>query len=802
MMRIYIFLGFILFFSYKNLFSQEGSIEGKVLDQRSQEPVAGVNLILSQPAGESGLRIALTTSNNGNFTIDNLPYGEYLLSASHIGYKTFQQEIQVNEDKQELVIELEERLVDLGEIVVSSLHQDKRMKNVSLPIEVIREEQAEQLAGFTPSECLETQPGVALKDDGTWAASINIRGLNEDRLVSLIDGNRIETATDIAAGLSMIDVSELERIEVIKGASSSLYGTGAMGGIVNFISKRGVFSDEPYVVGVVEAEYQSVNDYYGQKFAAEGGNDVAHFRLSGKIRNAESVKTPEGILPNSQFGDHNFSLNTGVKTFADHKLLFQFQRFSANNVGLPGGEPFPEQAKATYTDADRNMASIEYKIDKLLPSLEELSLKYFHQYIIRDVLLEPNVTQTNGNMRITPEKTLPTGKHKTNGVQLKTNWSLGQKHNITGGLDLWQRKLTTKRAKYITQEILDETGEPIDTNNLVVGEVPIPDSKFGSAGFFMQNDYYVFDNSLKISIGGRYDFIRVFNEETKDPEYLIRNESLVEPTPNQVVTFKEQTVYNTSWSADFGLLYHLSENIDLTMNAGRSFRSPSIEERYKYIDLGNVLRLGDPELKPEDGYSYDLGLRLWGQNFHLKANGFLNHFSNLVVEQPGTYVKEYQTGGYDTLPAFINENVDRAQIYGFDLQGMYSFAHNFVIQGNASFVRGKNTKNQTDLPLIPPFNGRLSGRYNQDRLGSVALVAVMYDTQDKVADNEETTSGYVLFNINMASEEIDLEYCKLRIFGGIKNIFNKAYRNHLSSNRGMMDLQPGRNIHLKMQLKF
>lgn len=801
-MRISILFIFVLLFPYKTLFPQQGSIEGKVLDERTKEPVAGVNIIFSRSEDEAGLQKALTTGNNGHFTIDNLPYGDYIILFSHVGYKNYQKKISVNRKKQELVIELDEMLVDLGEIVVSSLHQDKRMKNVSLPVEVIRDEQAEQLTSFTPSGLLETQPGIALKDDGTWATSINIRGLNEDRLVSLIDGNRIETATDIAAGLSMIDVTDLERVEVIKGASSSLYGTGAMGGIVNFISKKGEFSDKPYVIGVIEAEYQSVNDYYGQKFATEGGNDVAHFRLSGKIRNAGDVNTPKGILPNSQFADHNVSLNAGIKTFPDHALLFQYQRFSANDVGLPGGEPFPEQAKATYTDADRNMASIEYKIEKLLPSLNEFSLKYFHQYIFRDVMLEPNVTQTNGNMRITPEKTLPTGKHRTNGIQLKTNWSLGTRYNVTGGLDLWQRKLTSKRAKYVTQEILDETGEPIDTNNLVIGEIPIPDSKYGSAGFFLQNDYYAFDNRLKVSVGGRYDFIRVFNEETLDPEYFILNEALVEPTPNQVVTFKEQTVYNTSWSANFGLLYHLTENTGLTLNAGRSFRSPSIEERYKYIDLGNILRLGDPELKPEDGYSYDLGFRLWGQDFQLKANGFFNHFSNLVVEQPGTYVKEYNTGGYDTLPALINDNVDRARIYGFDLQGMYGFTPNFIIHGNASFVRGKNTKNHTDLPFIPPLNGRIGGRYHHDKLGSVMLVAIMYDKQDKIADNEETTNGYVLFDLNMSSEEIDFDYCKLKIFGGVKNLFNESYRNHLSSNRGVMDLQPGRNIYLKMQLKF
>ncbi|HBG54593.1 MAG TPA: hypothetical protein DDW70_10370, partial [Rikenellaceae bacterium] len=63
--------------------------------------------------------------------------------------------------------------------------------------------------------------------DGVWATNINVRGLSEDRLVILIDGNRVETATDLTASLSMVDVNDIEHVEVIKGAQSSLYGTGA-----------------------------------------------------------------------------------------------------------------------------------------------------------------------------------------------------------------------------------------------------------------------------------------------------------------------------------------------------------------------------------------------------------------------------------------------------------------------------------------------------------------------------------------------------------------------------------------------
>lgn len=781
--------------------AQEISIEGKVLNADNNQPVDGVNILLFKESDPSKIFIGDITNLKGKFILKELPPDDYILQATHIGYQAYQKKIDLDKDIA-LTIELQEQLIDLGEIVVSSLHQEKRVKQVSLPIEVMDNAEAEQLAGFSPSEILESQPGITMKDDGAWATSLNIRGMSEQRIVALADGNRIETATDIAGGLSMIDMSEIERVEIIKGASSSLYGTGAMGGVVNFISKKGKYSSQPYTKGIVQSAFQSVNEMYAQKFAVEGGNDRGHFRVSGKIRKAGDVKTPEGILPNSQFQDNQIALNTGIKTFENHQLNFQFQRFLAQDVGIPGGDPFPAPAKATYPEEKRNLISAEYKIQNLIPSLEELSLKYYHQYILRDVILEPNIVKQAGNMRVTPEKTLPTGKHNTDGLQLKTNWQFGENNQLIGGIDLWQRKLKTEREKYITREILDGTGTPVDTMNIVKGETPIPKSKFGSAGLFLQDEFFLFNNDLKITIGGRYDFIRVHNEKAVDPEYIIQNGTMIEDPPAQVITFPEKTVYNKSWSTNLGLLYSANDYLDFTLNAGRSFRSPSIEERYKYIDLGNMVRVGDPDLDPEEGYSFDAGFRVWKSKLNIKANGFLNTFSNLVVEQPGVYVKEYQTGTPDTLDALINENVDEARLYGFDMQFSYNPVKNWVLHGNAAFVRGRDTKNKDNLPLIPPLNGRFGVKHHFNHYGSIDLIAVLYDEQNKVADNEDITKGYALVDMRFESEPIHLGYGSLKVYGGVENLFDKAYRNHLSSNRGTLDLQPGRNFYLKVQLKF
>ena len=124
-------------------------------------------------------------------------------------------------------------LYRLGEIRVSSLRFQRLEREVAMPLVVVPGDLIPRQSSITLSDILANEPGLAVARDGIWSTSINIRGLGENRLVALVDGCRIETATDLAAGLSMIDPGEVERMEVIKGASSSIYGTGAMGGFLH-----------------------------------------------------------------------------------------------------------------------------------------------------------------------------------------------------------------------------------------------------------------------------------------------------------------------------------------------------------------------------------------------------------------------------------------------------------------------------------------------------------------------------------------------------------------------------------------
>lgn len=127
-----------------------------------------------------------------------------------------------------------------GEVEISSLRVNRRVKDVPQPMAVVGASNFLKLSSQTLSNVLGMEPGIAMGRDGAWSTTINIRGLGENRLVTLVDGHRVETATDLTASFSMIDVNDIERVEVIKGAQSSLYGTGAMGASSTSSPKRAI----------------------------------------------------------------------------------------------------------------------------------------------------------------------------------------------------------------------------------------------------------------------------------------------------------------------------------------------------------------------------------------------------------------------------------------------------------------------------------------------------------------------------------------------------------------------------------
>lgn len=783
-------------------FAQEGSIiYGTITDEKTGRGVAGIHVWLNETEDtvlSPDVKYFAVTSLNGEYRITNIQEGTYQFRVSGVGYSSVAKTVDVQASKEmKIDLVLRERILYLDGVTITSLRTDRFVRQSPFPTGVIRSEDVLRMPVLTMPDMMSYEPGVSLARDGIWATTVNIRGLSDQRIISLIDGCRIETATDLAGGLSMTDPSDIERVEVIKGAGSALYGSGAMGGVVNIITKDAYYNGVPYFSGTISTGYHHVNGLKLGSLNLYTGSRQWKLKLSGTWRDAGNTATPSGELANSQFSDNSLGFRLGIKTGANKEFTLNGQRFYASDVGLPGGKVFGTTAVVKYPKEERDLVSASYAVHYLLPALKTLSLKYYVQYILRDTRADvgDSISAT------------PTGKHLTNGIQVLSEWEFSDRHQLTAGMEAWQRILRTERENRRYFWIRNSEGVIVDTNTVIRGEIPIPESSFLDAGFFAQDEFSLIPGKLKLLSGGRIDGITVRNSEGVDPLFIITNGVRNDNPAGQKIIFRSHKAQEFTWSIHSGLLYTLTGNAELAVNLARSFRAPSLEERFKYIMLpSGKVRLGNPDLKSEEGWFADGGFRLWGQKFTVRVNCFVNRLNDLVVEKPGFFLYSFTSTpeDVDTIPALVNSNVSKALLYGSDGSLTWNPAGTLIIYGKYAWVRGKDLSDSvaTNLPQIAPLNGEAGLRYQFRKTGTIEFAVQMAAKQDQVAAGERTTGGYAIYNAGFSSVPLPVGRMNAELAFGVQNIFNRSYRNHLATNRGIVKDEPGRNIYVRLLVRF
>ncbi|MDP4115915.1 MAG: TonB-dependent receptor, partial [Bacteroidota bacterium] len=742
-----------------NVYAQTGSLHGTINDSSNKAPITDATIQLADKY--------ITTSNTlGYFSFGNIPSGSYILKVSRIGYNSESLNVTVTNDNKHIEIILKPDNVKLDEVIITSSKYEKNINELPYSASLVTKEEIGNNPAMTISDILKNEPGISILSDGVWGTDVSIRGMNRSNIVTLVDGNRIETATDISARLSMIDLNDIERIEVIKGSASALYGSGASGGVVNLITKTGGYRNDFSIQGTVLSAFNSVNNYFSNGINLLAGSTNWFGKVSGTFRKAQNVKTPQGELQNSQFEDNSLSAFLQYRPFEHNEIKLNYQQFKATNVGIPGAYPlFPSTATIRYPEEKRQLFSAEYIMTFENTILSKLSAKYFHQYIFRDVENIPhtvqNVAAANGQppKRVSVLQINPSAKHNIDGVQSQADFIIDN-HYLIAGVDIWRRKYSGERFKQQKIEVLNAAKDTVkSTSYKTIYEKPLPDATFNSTGVFAQDEIKLFNNKLSVTIGGRFDYIFIRNNDIINPIYEITNGKINYAPAGQILYWKASTAKNNSYVYNLGLVYSLLEDLNISFNASRSFRSPSLEERFQYIDQGSIVQLGNPQLSPEKGYFFDAGFHYTKSDLYITGNVFYNKLTDLVSDSATTY---------EGRKATVKMNVGKAVLYGFEFSSGYTFIPNFKLYDNVSYVRGKNEKDHTDLALIPALNGTIGLKANIYKTLILDISAVIYDKQDKIAQGELATPGYAIYNFSCNAEILKFDLLSLNLTAGIE----------------------------------
>lgn len=762
-------------------------LRGIVLDMNTNEPLSGANIQIFEEEKYT------FSDEDGYFNIRDIHSAELELKVSYIGYKT--QRILVDMEKSSSSLQkiyLLPSLIQFEAVRVTITKTEKSLSGSSLPIAFMDDQEISKRIPNEVSTAIASEPGISVSSDGVWGKTISIRGLSKNSIVTMVDGNRISTATNLAAALSLIDINDVDRIETIKSGSSSLYGTGAIGGVINIITKQADFSNKFYIEPTLNIGFNSANKMHYEGVSVMSGAKYWNAKISLQNRKAQDIETPEGTLENSQFEDHNVSAKLNIMPFANHEISLNYQNFQAENVGIPGGNPiFSEDADVRYIEAYRRLYSLTYEIKNLLPILTNLSMKIYQQDIFRDVENIPHVVKTSGNKEIHVLKVLPNALHKTSGFQLQSDWILMENNYLTIGADGWQKDLKSRRKKIMEIFVKNANNETIKTINQTLGELPLPNSKYQTAGIYFNDDHYLMNKKFLVNFGGRIDMTKIESDEVWNPDYQIVNGVRNDDPATATLLWESEDDQDFSWSSTLGFLYKPVSQWNFKLNFSKSFRCPTLEERFEYINNENIIELGDPDLDSETSLATDFGIKYIQDNLTAGLNIFHNKMKNLVIQKAAVI---------DEADYLINTNAGEALLYGFELFGTGDLPYNFSLSSNLSYVYAEDVKENAPLALIPPLNGQLILNYRYKNLLNFSAEMNAFARQDRIADWELETPGYAYFNFLVYTNNFEFFHTKHQIFFRIDNFTDKAYRNHLSTNRGAMLMEPGRNFGLSWKV--
>ena len=692
---------------------------------------------------------------------------------------------------QSLLVDFEAPVIkqELDEVVI--YHQPlTSIGLLSFPVISVTRDELERFSFATPADALQQQAGISLTRDGIWATSVNIRGLSRERVLMLVDGNRLLTATDISGGLSTVDLNSLSHIEVIRGAASVIYGTGAMGGVVNFVTERPRYNGgySLRTNGRAGTGFNSVNNLWTNHAQLQVSRLNRFLSVSGSYRTAQNTMTPVGVLENSQFEDFSLGIQGGMLLSNSRELLVNYQRFEARNVGISGG-PFPDIARVRYRNMSRNLLSADYVLHHrniYLPRrtlvLNELRFNIYSQNVSREVenIIAPQ------NLTI-----LPSSFNATHGARITANWHLSSPHRFTTGIEGWQRRSEGYRLR---------VREIAENRYSVRYEKPLPDATMLNLGTFLQHSWENRSQNFGINSGFRFDFIRVNNDSAYDPVALsiIENgNEIFQEDVEQNLLFAANVRNEFSYSAHIDFVYRLNTQHQLSLSLSNAYRAASLEERFRFIDLGTRLELGNPNLRPEQGIFTNLSHRFHNERFTLQTNVFVNYLFNLITAT----LQQIEMPDSEAVTALVNTNIDEAFFLGGEIELFYRISNRFWTTANAGYTRARDVRKNEFLPQIPPLHGMAALNYRIPNALTASVSANFAARQRQAAKNEEQTAGYIVLNANIRSERIFVNSAYLQLFAGVDNILNTTYFNHLRTTRfGFAQAEAGRNFFVRVQV--
>lgn len=763
-MKLQIKLIFIILcmqFSYS-----QKTITGTVKEESSKNPISNVYVFISE------LNKGVITNEAGNYLINIETKGKLHIQFLHLGFESVVKEIRIDNKIQNstLDITLKNQLIKINEVTITNAFENNQKEN-TFKVDVVDRNDIQKYGGFTIMDALNKIPGIDAITTGTLISRPVIRGLSSNRVLTVIDGVRFETQQwDDEHGIG-VNENGIERVEVIKGPESLLYGPEAMGGVINFIKAK------PAAVGTIKASAltaMSSNNLGWRALAnVDGAKEKYNWGISalGKLYSDYFIDNQSFRVPNTRLLEYGAKAYIGTdRKWGSTNLSYNYNQAF---FGILDGKDivFGPNGEIINTDVEKEKYPFEIEAP-------------FHAVV---------------DNRITSSSTVITGKSKFDvvlGYQINhrleneelTGVKKGYKYvdmtlqsatyNVKWHAPKWNRFTTILGTQGMIQN---------NKNNSGAATVLIPDAKINDFGLFAVSKYDYKD--FNFTLGVRYDSRKLNTDTTNGLNYVIPEIS--------------RSYDNVSTS--LGLAYTILKDLTLRTSFATGYRSPNLNELTSngYKLESRRFETGNANFEKEHNDQFDFNATYALASVTLEASFFTNRVNNYIYiastgntvpnnTNPSDLVSEYK---FYQSNAELTGGEARLDIHPTTLKW-------FRFETKYATLNGKKTDDNSYLPMMSPtklsntffFNFKDFSKFSNSTF-SINLASTF--DQNNIDANELKTKGYSLLNLGLFTT-----YKKIDFTLTANNVLDKEYVNHMSRFRQFNISEPGLNISISARKNF
>ncbi len=600
----------------------------------------------------------------------------------------------------------------------------------------------------TPIEAIEREVGIMVQRTGAGQASPFIRGLTGPQTLILIDGIRLNNSTFRYGPnqyFGTIDPGMIERIEVVRGPQSVLWGSDAIGGVINVVTRK---TDPRF--------YQSLGGQFIERYATADNGSYTRLNVT---RSSDGW----GMFSGGSYGNFNDLYRgggRGVQPFTDYSqyagdirldhliadnqlLTISLQHFEQMNV--PRTDKWPGEARR-FDPQQRDLAYLRYQATDLSGTFDtiEFTASYNRQKEFTKRLKPTWTAVRRAEFNV-----------NTVGMNVVGARDLGLLGQITTGVDWYHDHVTAWK----------DVGPP---------QFP-PGSYYERLGAFLQWEVDL-TRRLRATTGVRYTNIGAGS--------LVQTVT-INPFPPPPLIYTPLQIYPTfqNWSGMVGFSYEIRPDLRFVCSVAEGFRAPNLDELTSISDNVNEgIDIPNPNLAPETSYGYEVGLKFDYDRLRMQTFYFWTMLDDLIVRnEVGTIPNPSPPPA--TIRILQRQNVASAGLQGVELAAEYLATPEWSIFGNYTYIYGQDYTKGEPMSRIPPAQGVIGLRWRDremrnwfDIYGWIAGRQSRLSQRD-IRDSRIPPGGtpaYGIVNVNFGMRLRENEQIAL----GVENIFNEWYRVH------------------------